>query len=86
METKEIYTPVQKAGRSYNGFHKDRGTVVHLIVGDEPNGYWDGKSLCGVEPGLRSTGWSKAIRFVSREEQHPSEVTCQKCLNKIKTK
>lgn len=80
---KNNFTPVTKGGRCWNGFHQDRGKIVHLIEGEEPNGYWGGKSLCGIEPGLRSYGWSKALKFIDRENIVNAEVTCQKCLDKL---
>ena len=76
-------TAVEKGGRCWNGFHKDRGTVVHLIEGEEPNGFWGGKALCGTEPGIRSSGWSRAMTFINRQKSVPKEVTCTKC-KKIK--
>lgn len=81
---KTSYTPVHKTGRAWNGFHLDAGHVVHAIEGEEPNGYWGGKALCGTEPGMRSNGWGLATDFYSRSDIRPSEITCKKCLNKIK--
>lgn len=63
---------VYKAGRAWNGAHRDAGTVVHIVEGDEPNGYWGNKALCGTEPGRRSYGWSKTDK----------EVNCKNCIKK----
>jgi hypothetical protein len=63
---------VYKGGRCFNGAHRDAGTIVHIIQGEEPNGYWGGKALCGAEPGRRSYGWSKTEK----------ETNCQKCIKR----
>ncbi len=63
---------VYKGGRCWNGSHKDAGTIIHIIEGVEPNGYWGGKALCGTETGKRSYGWAKS----------DSEATCKRCINK----
>lgn len=66
------YSNVYKAGRAWNGAHRDAGTIVHLVEGENPNGSWFTKSLCGTEPGRRSYGWSPTSK----------EVNCKKCLDK----
>ncbi len=66
------YSNVYKAGRCFNGAHRDAGAIVHIVEGGEPNGYWGDKALCGTEPGRRGFGWSKTSK----------EATCQKCINK----
>jgi hypothetical protein len=63
---------VIKSGRAFNGFHRDSGIIVHMIEGDEPNGFWGGKALCGTEPGYRGNGWYKTR----------NEPTCPKCLKR----
>lgn len=68
------YTTAIKSGRAFNGFEKDRGTIVHFV---EPlpvgcSGYWGGKSLCGITPGVRGNGWHEVN----------SVVTCEKCIKK----
>lgn len=68
-----LVSKVYKAGRSWNGFHCDRGVIIHAIEGEEPNGFWGGKSLCGTRPGNRSYGWVNTNK----------EVTCEKCKKKV---
>lgn len=65
-----------KAGRCWNGAHRDRGQTVHIVPALPSNtvGDWFSKSLCGTEPGRRSYGWSET----------QSEASCQKCINKMK--
>ena len=58
--------------RSKHGAEKDRGIVVHIVIGEEPNGYWGGKALCGAEPGRRSNGWFSVEKGA----------TCEKCISK----
>lgn len=65
-------TNVYKGGRCWNGAHRDAGILVHIIEGEETNGYWGGKALCGTEPGKRSYGWAKTSR----------QPTCAKCIKK----
>jgi hypothetical protein len=69
------YKAAVKGGRCWNGNHKDRGQVVHCVpaMPDDCNGDWFYKSLCGVEPGLRSYGWSTTDK----------QVNCLKCLKKL---
>lgn len=66
--------PAVKGGRCYNGFHRDRGQIVHYVpaMPDGSNGDWFDKALCGVVPGRRSYGWSDSNK----------EVNCPKCLKK----
>jgi hypothetical protein len=67
--------PAVKAGRCFNGFEKDRGTVVHAVP-PLPNtcvGDWFTMALCGVEPGRRGNGWSKAHKGI----------TCPNCLKRL---
>lgn len=63
---------VYKGGRCFNGAHRDAGQIIHLIEGEEPNGYWGGKSLCGARPGMRSYGWAETKKAVN----------CTKCILK----
>lgn len=65
-----IYSTVRKAGRCFNGAHRDGGAVVHIVKGTEPNGFWGDKALCGTRPGDRSYGWSLTNRAA----------TCDKCI------
>ena len=64
-----------KAGRCFNGAHRDRGTIIHIVpsLRDGCVGDWFEKSLCGVVPGNRSFGWSESNK----------EPTCEKCIKKI---
>lgn len=67
---------VYKGGQSWNGAHRDAGKVIHIIEATAiPNGYFGGKSLCGLEPGKHSYGW------VNTEK----EATCPKCILKNKS-
>lgn len=67
------YSTVYKGGRCWNASHRDAGTIVHVIEGESPNGYWGGKALCGAEPGRGSYGWADTNKKTS----------CKKCLAKI---
>jgi len=67
---------VFKGGRCWNGSQRDSGRIVHVIIGEEPNGFWGGKALCGSKPGSRGYGWSKAIE----------EPNCKKCIRKKEAK
>lgn len=67
------YSTVYKGGRCWNASHRDAGTIVHVIEGESPNGYWGGKALCGAEPGRGSYGWADTNKKTS----------CKKCLTKI---
>lgn len=72
MNEQQQYSNVSKAGRCFNGAHRDHGVVVHIVPGTEPNGVWFTKSLCGTQPGSRSYGWS----------QTDQPVNCEKCIAK----
>ncbi len=67
------YSKVIKAGRCFNGAHRDSGTVVHAVTDSEPNGPWFTKSICGTSPGRRGYGWKPT----------DNEVNCEKCKYKI---
>lgn len=69
----KIISHVYKSGRAFNGSHRDAGTIIHGIIGVEPQGDWFGKSVCGTAPGYRGNGWSPTI----------AEINCPKCLRKI---
>ncbi len=69
MKTTNAY----KGGRCWNGSHRDAGRIVHIIEGEEINGYWGSKALCGAKPGLKGYGWAKTN----------SPANCSKCLNKL---
>lgn len=71
-EEHNIVSHVYKGGRCFNGAHRDAGTIVHIINGSEPNGFWGGKSLCGARPGMRGYGWAPTKK----------DVNCEKCLLK----
>lgn len=68
-----ILLHVYKSGRAFNGFHRDAGTIVHVVPGPKVNGDWFGKALCGTEPGRRGNGWSETTRGIS----------CDKCISKL---
>lgn len=72
--TKEDYVTAIKSGRAFNGFEKDKGTIIHIVVSQSPHssGYWGGKSLCGTEPGIRGNGWHGVEK----------DASCEKCLKK----
>jgi hypothetical protein len=56
-------------GRCANGGERDGGLHFHAVIGDD----WE--ALCGASPGRRSAGWSS----------YPgTEVTCPRCLSKIR--
>lgn len=67
------YKSATKAGRCFNGAHRDSGVIVHAIPNKDINGPNMSKSLCGTKPGLRGYGWSDSNK----------EINCQNCLNKI---
>lgn len=66
------YVSAVKGGRCWNGYHRDKGQVVHLVPPMPVNssGDWFYQALCGAEPGRRSYGWSATNK----------EVNCIKCL------
>jgi hypothetical protein len=74
MKQKRHRSTVYKGGRCWNGVHRDAGRIVHLIEGKEPNGFWGGKALCGVEPGRGAYGWVMTSR----------KANCHKCIKKAK--
>jgi hypothetical protein len=67
-----------KAGRSFNGAHRDAGIIIHLVpaLTSSTNGFWGDKALCGVKPGNRGYGWANTYMAP----------TCEKCIKKNKTK
>lgn len=69
------YVAAKKIGRCFNGFHRDSGTVIHLVPAKPPRcgGDWFDKALCGTMPGLRGNGWTLA---------HEQTATCPKCIKK----
>lgn len=76
MSDKKFILPAVKGGRCFNGFHKDRGQVVHAVPNDKEDdtpAYWGGKALCGAETGQRSYGWSHTPE---------KEINCLKCIKK----
>ena len=73
-EESEIkYVSAVKAGRCWNGFHNDRGSIVHAVPPQIHNGYWGDSSACGTKPGNRSYGWDTTDK----------EINCPKCLKKL---
>lgn len=65
---------VYKAGRCFNGAHRDAGTIVHAVEIEEvPAGFFGYPALCRTEPGIRGYGWAET----------ESEVTCPKCIKKM---
>ena len=72
---KRICASAIKSGRGWNGSHRDSGTIVHAVppLKEGCTGYWGGKSLCGVEPGIMGNGWSESLQ----------EINCEKCIKKI---
>lgn len=66
-----------KAGRCFNGAHRDAGTIIHLVppMPSNSSGFWGTKALCGVEPGRRGYGWDSTDR----------QATCPKCIIKSKS-
>ena len=65
-------TNVRKAGRCWNGAHRDSGTVVHIVPEKEPTYPWFTKALCGAQPGRSGYGWTGTKQ----------DVNCPKCLKK----
>jgi len=63
-----------KSGRAWNGFHRDSGTIVHLVrpLPESTTGFWGGKALCGTEPSSGGNGWADTERALN----------CPKCINK----
>lgn len=61
--------PRHLLGSCASGAESDKGRLSHGVVGDS----W--KALCGAEPGRRSAGWA---------EYDDAEVTCKRCLAKMK--
>jgi hypothetical protein len=69
-----IYKSAVKAGRCFNGAHRDSGVIVHAIPEDNINGPNFKKALCGTSPGIRGYGWNDSIN---------KDINCSKCLKKI---
>lgn len=69
-------TTVIKSGRAFNGFERNRGTIVHLVPKQQVGTIGDcfDKALCGTEPGRRGNGWHEVSTIA----------TCPKCLKKAK--
>jgi hypothetical protein len=67
---KVFISKVIKSGTARTDRESDRGKVVHLIIGKEPNGYWDGLAICGSKLRRTSNGW----------HEHDKDVSCKKCL------
>lgn len=67
-------TTAIKSGRAFNDRESDGGTIVHLVeaLPSTTSGYWGGKSLCGVTPGIRGNGWHEVAGVV----------TCERCIKK----
>jgi hypothetical protein len=63
------YQILSMLGRLRNEFQRDSGTRFHAVRFDSY------KAICGAEPGRRSVGWSL---------YHGEEVTCPRCLKKLK--
>jgi len=77
MGSENVFLPATKAGRCFNGWHRDSGIIVHAVE-PLPSTYssaspWFTKAICGVAPGLRGYGWSESNR----------QINCPKCLSKI---
>lgn len=75
MSNEKKFTFAKKSGRAFNGAHRDSGTIVHIIEGDElydQHFGWE-TALCGTKPGQRGNGWQYDRKFI------PS---CQKCIDK----
>ena len=70
------YSNVRKGGRCFNGAHRDSGAIIHIVEGDEVNGFWGTKALCGTEPGRRGYGWTLANK----------DATCEKCIKNLTNK
>lgn len=68
---------VSKGGRCWNGAHRDSGRLIHAVICDQHNSNhpFFKKSVCGTMPGRTSYGWI---------EEEDREVTCPKCLKKMK--
>jgi hypothetical protein len=69
------YASAVKAGRCYNGAHRDRGQVVHAVepLSDTSSGCWFNKAICGAQPSGRSYGWDNTS----------SKVNCTKCIKRL---
>lgn len=61
--------PRHLLGSCASGSESDKGRLSHGVVGDS----WT--ALCGAKPGSRSAGWA---------EYDDAEVTCKRCLAKMK--
>lgn len=65
------YQVKQLAGRCADGFEGGHGRLWHAINLDG--------ALCGAKPGRRSAGWSTYTIY-------GQDVTCPKCLKKLRLK
>jgi hypothetical protein len=66
------------AGRCANGMERGQGVKLHAITSLQIRPDYNeahGKALCGYEPGRRSVGWTLCTG---------EEVTCPRCMDKIK--
>lgn len=68
------YKSAVKAGRCFNGAHRDGGTIVHAIPNISVNGSNFNKAFCGTRPGIRGYGWNDTIE---------KPVNCEKCIKKL---
>jgi hypothetical protein len=69
--------PASLAGRCANGHERDKGQVVHAVVGLENHHgqvTFTAKSLCGKTYGARSAGWTDSRHLA---------INCPKCLKKM---
>ena len=75
MDMKIKAIPAIKAGRCFNGAHRDKGKIIHAVppLPDDTSGYWGAKALCGTSPGRSSYGW----------DHTDQDINCPKCLKKI---
>lgn len=73
--TAKLLTAAVKAGRAWNGFHSDAGTIVHAVEPLPPSsgGAWFTKAECGAVPARRGNGWAVT----------PRAINCPKCLKRL---
>lgn len=71
----DFFKPMRLAGRCANGAERDKGTRFHAMRTEDCE-YSLHDALCGAAPGKLSAGW------VSPNGE--AEITCTKCLSKLK--
>src|SRR5690242_14275392 len=71
-EKEQGYEILSMLGRLANGAEFQKGVLFHAVK------FGSFKAMCGAKPGRRSVGWT------FDPQSHGREVTCPRCVKKIK--